>query len=474
MSDHSIISNFVSNNRKALAVIVTVLAMFALGISSYLTWVTWNQSSIAGCSGSSLAGCDEVLDSVWSKWLGIPVSLFGSLVYAGILTLCWPGILHPRSWAALGLMALALVAAGSGVWFFGVQFLLIGHYCFYCLSVHICGLLISIVAYFALNDSAPVQDYDQMRSLLGVDFDASEPTESTRLTNFQPLIASGIAVVGLLFLIGGQLLFAPSTMKFVANVDNAKLVDAQQKDDIEEAEDTPEFTVELDSDSETPEAKSPAPTTDETRSTSPGRSKPRYLTLQSLGKRVEVTNEPTLGDPHAEQVLVELLDYTCPHCRKMHPYIHQAAERYGEDICFAIYHVPLSRHCNPHVKMDQSLHRTACDYAKLAISVWKLNPAKFAEFHNYLMEGEKAPAVYKARNKAMELVGNEILLDKSLEIDANRRVKQHVDEMKKLETGLPVLVSEKGVIKGVPNDETKWFGFFENTLGLEPQTAEVE
>ena len=51
------------------------------------------------------------------------------------------------------------------------------------------------------------------------------------------------------------------------------------------------------------------------------------------------------------------------------------------------------------------------------------------------MEGDKAPAVYKARNKAMELVGNEMLLDESLKVEANRRIKSHVEEMKKLEYG---------------------------------------
>lgn len=370
-------------------------------------------------------------------------------------------------------MALGLLAAGSGVWFFGVQVFLLGHFCFYCLSVHVCGLIISIVTYFALLGSAGEQNYDQMRAMLGVNTEVSETSEPTQLAGYQALVSAGLATAGLLILMGGQLFFAPAGMEFIANSNNPDTIAEQQADVEEQEEDAPDFTVELTSDSEATRPTSSESTAGNLEAQPRNKSEPRYLTLQSLGKRVEVSNEPTLGDPHAEQVLVELIDYTCPHCRKLHPFVHQAAERYGENVCFVIYHVPLSRHCNPYVKMDQSLHRTACDYAKLAISVWKLNPEKFSEFHNWLMAGEKAPAVYKARQKAMELVGNEVLLDKSLGVEANRRVKTHVEEMKKLNSGLPILVSEKGIIRGVPKSENEWFGFFEKTLGLQPNSGEA-
>lgn len=455
------------------------MALAALGVSFYLTWVTWNQSAIAGCSGGSLADCDEVLSSVWSKWLGVPVSLFGLGVYTLILALCWPGVLRPGSWAATGLMALALLAAGSGVWFFGVQVFLLGHFCLYCLTVHVCGLLITIATYFALFSSRSSQNYDQMRALLGVESDLTDTGAPMGVAGYQPIIAVGLAAVGLLMLIVGQSFFAPLGMQFIANSPQQSISesnDTQLSAEEENAsadvnaEDVPAFTLEITEESdETESTELDQPDQEQTQS-----SERRYVSLQSLGNRVEVTNEPTLGDPHAEQVIVELLDYTCPHCRKMHSFVHQAAERYGEDICFVIYHVPLSRHCNPYVKIEQSLHRTACDYAKLAISVWKLNPKKFPEFHNWLMEGEKAPAVYKARQKAMELVGDQVLLDKSLGVEANRRVTQHVEEMKKLNSGLPILVSEKGIIRGIPGSEKEWFGFFEDTLGLEPQSTEAK
>ena len=309
--------NPLSSKQKTLAGSITLLAIVARLVSSYLTWVTWHQSPIAGCSGGSLADCDEVLTSAWSKWLGIPVSLFGMIVYVGILAICWPAVSQKSSWAATGLMALALLAAGSGVWFFGVQVFLLGQFCFYCLSVHICGLLISVISYFALQNSDVVQNYDQMRALLGVQEETPEPVESAEIASYQTLVAAGLATLGLLVLMGGQLLFAPAGMEFIANAENAEIVSDEQAEADNTVEEEPEFRVDFDTKDDETE-----PTTPETKTESadlrPARSsEPRFISLQALGNRVEVTNEPTLGDPHAEQVLVELMDYTCPHCRKV-------------------------------------------------------------------------------------------------------------------------------------------------------------
>ena len=61
-----------------------LLALAALCLSVYLSSLTLGTDAIAGCDGSD-AGCDEVLQSPWSQWLGVPVSVFGAAVYGGIL-----------------------------------------------------------------------------------------------------------------------------------------------------------------------------------------------------------------------------------------------------------------------------------------------------------------------------------------------------------------------------------------------------
>src|SRR4051812_2981983 len=59
-----------------------VLAWLAFGVASYLAWHALNETAVAGCGMGSAAGCDVVLTSSWSKWLGIPVAVLGLACYA--------------------------------------------------------------------------------------------------------------------------------------------------------------------------------------------------------------------------------------------------------------------------------------------------------------------------------------------------------------------------------------------------------
>src|SRR3954453_9941209 len=66
---------------------VRVLAWLAFGVASYLAWHAMTQTAVAGCGMGSAAGCDVVLTSSWSKWLGIPVAVIGLACYATLATL---------------------------------------------------------------------------------------------------------------------------------------------------------------------------------------------------------------------------------------------------------------------------------------------------------------------------------------------------------------------------------------------------
>jgi protein-disulfide isomerase len=193
---------------------------------------------------------------------------------------------------------------------------------------------------------------------------------------------------------------------------------------------------------------------------------PRLFRFKYLSREIDAAANPVIGNPYAPHRFVEMMDYTCPHCRKLHPFIKAAAKRYGDQLGFVIYHVPLSRKCNPLVKIDQPGHRNACDYAKLAYGVWKLAPEKFAEYHDWLLTGERAPALYAAKRKAMDLVGDAILLDKSIATESNRRVGESATELEHLKLGLPVLIFENGVVKGLPGSEQEWFQMLEERVGL--------
>lgn len=504
LNEHSNRFSELAGGHKALISAVVGLAIVALGISGYLSWVTLQQSGVAGCTGGALVDCDEVLSSSWSKWLGVPVSVLGAVVYLGILGLSVPVAAGARRWVATALFTLTLTAAGAAVWFISTQVFLLHHLCFYCLATHICGLVICGLTFYFLQATANRDHLEQMGAMFGV----RDAVPQSVPGEFHPLVASGIASAGLLVLIVGQVFFPPSGMEFVASipadVDTAPQTQAQptiesgsqttspeRQEDHETEPAVSEKSESAVSETEVPVAEEPeqnepsgfdeslfnlssdeaetgSSLTNQAGSTS--KRGPRVIHYSVLDKPIKATDEPALGNIYADQVLVELLDYTCPHCRRMHPFIRKALERYGDQLGIVIYHVPLSRHCNPYVKFDQSLHSSSCDYAKLAISVWKVAPKRFAEFHNWLMEGDKPPPLYEAKRRARALAGDEVLLDKSLGVDANRRVAVHVEEMKQLNSGLPIVVSTMGFIRGVPKSEAEWFNFFDKELQLAAQT----
>src|SRR5215213_1710632 len=66
---------------------LAVLAWLAFGVASYLAWHAVAQTSVAGCTVGSNVGCDVVLSSSWSKWLGIPVAVLGLACYATLAAL---------------------------------------------------------------------------------------------------------------------------------------------------------------------------------------------------------------------------------------------------------------------------------------------------------------------------------------------------------------------------------------------------
>ena len=533
-----------TDRSKWLLWIVMGLALLGLGISGYLTWTTIAETGPAGCSGDA-AGCDHVLTSPWSKWLGMPVSLFGLLTYAGILAASIMSSKDDQGYGPTLLLTLALTAAGSATWFIGLQVFELGHYCVYCMTVHGCSLLIctlTIIHFWFQGIEG--SNEQQMGALLGVA--ASPPAEQPEYVEpgarIHPLIASGVAAGGVLVLMLGQFFFRPSGMTFEAMdvaaaeqpaptetvsegfdpEDSTKMSEAtsepqlQPSPSVEETVATETDPVETSSDDKATlpwEDEPTEPTADEPRigsfeepfnSDSPtgdalltsagipdedlssgtvllgeeqqpdldlqqsaAQDSPRLIQFGGLKEPIDVTNVPILGNPYAKHVLVEMLDYTCPHCRHLHPHVEASLERYGDQVAFVVVHVPLSKKCNPYIKRDHWSHKNACDYARLAVSVWKLDREKFPEFHSYVMKGERPPSNIDARHFAMKLVGEEVF-DQALKADSLRSFAGNSDDMKKMHSGLPLLLTTKGKVRGVPNNERDWFNFLETQLGILP------
>src|SRR5215212_4365523 len=101
-----------------------VLAWLAFCVASYLAWHALTQTSVAGCSVGSHEGCDLVLSSSWSKWLGIPIAILGLACYSTLAALSvLLGVRNPQAnrWITTMFVMMSIAAAGVSLWFIGIQ-----------------------------------------------------------------------------------------------------------------------------------------------------------------------------------------------------------------------------------------------------------------------------------------------------------------------------------------------------------------
>jgi protein-disulfide isomerase len=113
--------------------------------------------------------------------------------------------------------------------------------------------------------------------------------------------------------------------------------------------------------------------------------------------------------PRPQKVVVELFDYTCEHCRRLHQDLIAAQERYGDQLIVAPRPMAMCTACNPYVQKTAPGHEQACDYARLALAVKSVDVQAFARLHAWLMDGPQAPPLEVARQHAAELIGGAAL-----------------------------------------------------------------
>jgi uncharacterized membrane protein len=183
---------------RGTVVVVRLLLAAALLIALYLGYVSFSGTGVAGCRPDS--GCDEVLDSRWSKWFGVPVSVPAVLLYGLLLAAtfrctsaanaaqqrqAW-AILLPASWAVIGAV----------VWFVTLQIAVIKAVCPYCMTAHACGFVAGLfVILKAPVREAPEKPWQQEKEIYVVPRDARR------------LIATALAALGVF--IAGQVVHRP-------------------------------------------------------------------------------------------------------------------------------------------------------------------------------------------------------------------------------------------------------------------------
>ena len=118
----------------ALDFVILTLALLGFTINLYLLVRRFADGSagVAGCGGGS---CDEVLASRWSAVFGIPVTVLGVLVYAGLILSLTDRF---RRWN----LPLLGAVTGAALWFVFVQGVILEKICPWCMSAHAVGIAV--------------------------------------------------------------------------------------------------------------------------------------------------------------------------------------------------------------------------------------------------------------------------------------------------------------------------------------------
>ncbi|MFP4144067.1 MAG: vitamin K epoxide reductase family protein [Phycisphaeraceae bacterium] len=379
---------------------VRLLACVAIGFTIVLLRESLvGGVSLPGCAPGS--GCDEVLSSPWSYWLGVPVSGPALVVYASLLG----ASLHVgpaagparRRWAWWILAAAAFAAAASAVWFIIVQAWLLGAWCRYCSAVHGSGLAITLlVGGFWL----------------------------TRMRRAPLIAAAGTGLAVTAVLVAGQWLFPSAGSR----------------------------TVEL-------------------HARAGWNPQDQWVFPLPEGGMVAVDPAPMprLGPADAPVMLIELYDYTCPHCRILHDQLAAARDRYGKQMGVILLPIPLDAECNPRIRSTLDMHRGACELARIALAVWRADPDEFAAFDRWLFSDPwpRLPSV--ARNYARTLVGEDALAAALADPWVDAQLQRNITLYGRTGGGsVPKLVLGTIYLEGRPASAADLFELLEARTRLEP------
>lgn len=355
--------------------VISILSLIGAALSVWLSIEKLNGTitTLAGCGSGS--GCANVLGSRWSMVFGvIPVSIFSSLLYVGILV----SLRSSHNTMTWFRQLAAWVIIGSAVWFTVLQLGVIGSFCKYCMTMHGVGVLLA------------------MAILLAEHWKAGRFVKHTVVA--LPAAMVFVACLAMIQYYGPQ----PQTHRL-----DTIVVDASEADIHAQGQG-------------------------------------RAVVFFGGEKSYRVSELPHIGPADADHVIVKYYDYTCDACRKMHENLDGLLEKYQGQLAVILLPTPLNRNCNPELPLGVTDHEKACEFAYLALRIWRANPQKFSDFHDWLFENREVP-VEAAEAMAASLVGED-RLPPADDPWVNEIVKQNVMDYKAFSQNTHVL--PKLAIKG--------------------------
>lgn len=141
-------SNNLSNKpsvSKWLVLLGALVGVAGFADASYLT-IKHFQGALPNCT--VVYGCEQVLTSVYSLFLGIPVALFGAIYYLAI-TIGFIAYLDSKNTTILKITSLATsLGMLASIYFFHLQLVVIKAWCQYCIVSIITSSLLFVIGMY--------------------------------------------------------------------------------------------------------------------------------------------------------------------------------------------------------------------------------------------------------------------------------------------------------------------------------------
>lgn len=137
------------------SLIIIVLSVLGLAISAYLTFLYLNNKNVAFCVTGS--DCDVVRESIYAKFLGIPVSVVGIVGYSGIILFSLISLTKKSKWLLLYILSLGGFA--FSVYLTYLELFVIKAICSFCVISAILITAIFILLVIKKNVLSPKTSY---------------------------------------------------------------------------------------------------------------------------------------------------------------------------------------------------------------------------------------------------------------------------------------------------------------------------
>lgn len=131
---------------------ILALALTGMVLSGYLTYSAWQGQSVVGCTVGS--ACDVVLNSRWSRLLGMPTSFWGFLTYALLAAIAWNKT-TPSQWKMA--WTVTIVGLLYSLYLTGVSLIALDSACPYCLTS--LGIMTAIFALLLVQRPAKMPGF---------------------------------------------------------------------------------------------------------------------------------------------------------------------------------------------------------------------------------------------------------------------------------------------------------------------------